>query len=205
MGSADLYCPDFAWEISELSTPVGNFFLQSKSLPISVDLKNSKWNPLLLIIQQWLTRFWHKASLAQIRARGKPENIPEPFNNPWLVFKLKIKAKIRENLQILGWISKLLSNLWKIPTIYFHAGRISQTPNPALASERMTVLFTRKTGLRGMKEDRGCVGKLPGKHTVQFTFVWMHSSLSKVPPSAPLYRECYKFTAVYGSIVSCWS
>lgn len=75
-------------------------FLQSQSLPILVDLKNGEWNPFLFIIQKPLTRFWHKASLAQSRAHGQLENIPEPFNNPWLVFKLKTKAEMRESLQI---------------------------------------------------------------------------------------------------------
>lgn len=107
VGSAAPCCPDFAWEISELSTPRGNFFLQSQSLPIFVDPKNGEWNPLLFIIQKPLTRFWHKASLAQSRAHGQLENIPEPFNNPWLVFKLKTKAKIRESLQIFRLYKKI--------------------------------------------------------------------------------------------------
>lgn len=100
VGSAAPYCPDFAWEISELSIPHGNFFLQPQSLPILVGPKNEEWNPLLFIIQKPLRRFWHKASLAQSWAHGQLENIPEPFNNPWLVFKLKTKAKIRVSLQI---------------------------------------------------------------------------------------------------------
>ena len=54
----------------------------------------------------------------------------------------------------------------------------------------------------------GYVRKLPGKHTVRFTLVQVHCSLSKVSPGAPLYREHCKFMAVYCKLlelgISCW-
>lgn len=106
MGSAAPYCPDFASGIFQLPAPRGNFFLQSQLLLILVDPKNGEWNPLLFIIQKPLTRFGHKASLAQSRAHGQLENIPEPFNNPWLVFKYKTKAEIRGSLQIVRLYKK---------------------------------------------------------------------------------------------------
>lgn len=62
-----------------------------------------------------------------------------------------------------------------------------------LLPQRAQLLPTERTCLRAVKEDTGCVRELPGKQTDQFALVWMPSSLSKVSPGAPLYRESCKF------------
>lgn len=128
--------------------------------------------------------------MAQSRAQGQLENIPEPFNNPWPVFKLTTKAQIRESLQIFRSCKKTSVHVvCKFPSFIFMLGesRSLQTP---LLPQRAQLLPTERTCLRAVKEDVS--GSYLENRQISL-LVWMPSSLSKVSPGAPLYRESCKF------------
>lgn len=91
--------------------------------------------------------------MAQSRAQGQLENIPEPFNNPWPVFKLTTKAQIRESLQIFRSCKKTSVHVvCKFPSFIFMLGE-SHSLQTLLLPQRAQLLPTERTCLRAVKED----------------------------------------------------
>lgn len=199
MGSAAPYYPDFAWEISELSTLCGKY---SSVIQITADFGWSREHavkPLLFIIQKPLTRFWQKASLAQGWAQGQLENIPEPFNNPWLVFKLKTKAQVGESLQMFRLCKKISEHL------VINSHHLFSCWENLPVSISFSCLTEHNSGLykKGLSESwreryRMC-RELFGKQTARLALVWMPCSLLELSSGAPLSSKSSKFTVLSGA------